>query len=278
MTKTSFSAVFALSCLISMAACGDSSTNSANNANFNNVTKVRLEEITLIQDSFFKERTAFPPDISRLYEKELPLQEKLFNTELSGLSSKRDTLKSDLGKKDLERVARALHLSVGALVDDSQEKNIDPPTAEDGIRSSDEIVDLLLQRYPGVKQQAIADQVGVPANRLSAWKSGRHYPGIEDLLKISQALGLSLDALVRRPSGLGNNPTSAVNVVVDPVRHYESINLDAAQAEALDVTATLISLLTDIQSHAVHDSRYAHGLSRALRDALAPLRSVRSAS
>jgi len=74
------------------------------NVNFNNVTAVRTDEISRLQENFFRDRNGFPPDISRLFEKEFPLQEKIFINELAALKTKRDGLRDELKKKDSERI------------------------------------------------------------------------------------------------------------------------------------------------------------------------------
>lgn len=93
------------------------------NDNFNNVTKTRTGEITWLQDSFFEDESAFPPEVLASFKKKLPLAEKSFEEELRKLNQQKEKLLKSMAGHDRlrEKIITSLK-SKNTKLDNREEK------------------------------------------------------------------------------------------------------------------------------------------------------------
>lgn len=64
------------------------------NKNFNNVVKVRSDEIKFLQEEFFNDKNRFPEEVDNLFKAALESQDKIFSKKLIELKSKKRWTKS----------------------------------------------------------------------------------------------------------------------------------------------------------------------------------------
>jgi len=74
------------------------------NENFNNVNRIRKEEIKFLQENFFKNRKNLPAEIEKFYEEMLPDQKKKFNSEFEDLKKKMNSISGRLDQADENRI------------------------------------------------------------------------------------------------------------------------------------------------------------------------------
>ena len=58
------------------------------NKNFNNVAKIRSDEIEFLQEEFFKDKNLFPDEVNKLFNEGLKSQADIFADRLKELKSK----------------------------------------------------------------------------------------------------------------------------------------------------------------------------------------------
>ena len=61
----------------------------------------------------------------------------------------------------------------------------------------------------GLTQEALAQELGVSRQTISNWESGRTYPDISSVLKLSDLYGLSLDELLKEDAGMRHHMEQA---------------------------------------------------------------------
>lgn len=54
-----------------------------------------------------------------------------------------------------------------------------------------------IREEAGMTQTALAEKIGVSQQAVSFWETGERYPRTADLPRIADALGVSIDELVR---------------------------------------------------------------------------------
>ena len=50
-------------------------------------------------------------------------------------------------------------------------------------------------------QKELADRLGVSRSTLAMWETGKSYPRVEVLIKLSEIFGCTIDELIRRNEG-----------------------------------------------------------------------------
>jgi transcriptional regulator with XRE-family HTH domain len=53
------------------------------------------------------------------------------------------------------------------------------------------------RRELGYSQQQLAERMGATQPRISAWEKGRREPGYDNLLRLTSALGVTVDWILR---------------------------------------------------------------------------------
>lgn len=96
-----------------------------------------------------------------------------------------------------------------------------------------------LRKEKGLKQQDLASMLGVERPTVANWERGAKYPGLPLLAKLSEALGVSADALLGLPPAEARG--AALRYVISPtdplVRDLACRTGVPAQAIAAFVTA-----------------------------------------
>jgi len=75
-----------------------------------------------------------------------------------------------------------------------------------------------LRKKRGLKQQDLAERLGVERPTVANWERGAKYPGLPLLVRLSEVLGVSVDALLgRRPPEVWEAPAAVAALEADPL-------------------------------------------------------------
>jgi len=58
-----------------------------------------------------------------------------------------------------------------------------------------------IRKQAGLTQKQLAGRIGVTQALISQWECGKAYPGTKNLLSLSKALGISIDAMISENEG-----------------------------------------------------------------------------
>ncbi len=75
-----------------------------------------------------------------------------------------------------------------------------------------------LRKRRGLKQQDLAERLGVERPTVANWERGAKYPGLPLLVRLSEVLGVSVDALLgRQPPEVWEAPAAVAALEADPL-------------------------------------------------------------
>jgi len=92
------------------------------NKNFNNVAKIRSDEIEFLQEEFFKDKNLFPGEVDKLYKDALKSQDVIFSEKLNELKTKKDEMSKSLKEINSSRITYMSKLKKSNLTLDSKEE------------------------------------------------------------------------------------------------------------------------------------------------------------
>ncbi|MFA5519053.1 MAG: hypothetical protein WDA74_07360 [Spirochaetota bacterium] len=94
------------------------------NKNFNNVIKVRTDEIEFLQEEFFKNKSNFPVEVDNLFKDAINPQSKIFNEKLLKLKSEKNEMEQNLEKINSSRIAFMKKLKKSNVTLDTKEESL----------------------------------------------------------------------------------------------------------------------------------------------------------
>lgn len=108
------------------------------NKNFNNVIKVRTDEITFLQEEFFKNKNNFPPEVDNLFKAAIKSQTKVFAKNLTELKSK---------KKEMEKNLEKINSSRIAFMEKLKKSNVTLDTKEEALKEKINLLENEINKY-----------------------------------------------------------------------------------------------------------------------------------
>lgn len=113
------------------------------NSNFNNVAKIRSDEIEFLQNEFFRDKNLFPAEINRLYNDALKSQSDIFSRKLSELKSKKEEMEKNIKDINSSRIKYMYKLKKSNQTLDSKEEKLKEKIniLEDEINSYNQKID-----------------------------------------------------------------------------------------------------------------------------------------
>ena len=94
------------------------------NNNFSNVKQIRLDEIKVLQDTFFHDPDALPKEIAQRYEDEYKKQEKIFDEKIRELQKEKKSLEQKHATADEKRRALQKNIRINNRKLDNREEKI----------------------------------------------------------------------------------------------------------------------------------------------------------